>query len=92
MRYTVDIKAFISVTVEADTPQAARMCADDFVHSLSPDPAFTDGYGGKQRLQAKPASIVSAGEFDIDGRSDVEAADADEPRCQACGRAEEVGA
>lgn len=77
MRYTVDVKVFVSVTVEAEDMAAARDAADQFVQTLEPHPAYVGGYNMEQEAQGLPTRVVSASGFDIDGISEVEKEDSD---------------
>ncbi|MGE4410445.1 MAG: hypothetical protein AB7D33_07740 [Sphingobium sp.] len=64
-RYSVDVKAFISVIVDADDAAQARERADHFVEWLSPT---IDDYSADH----DPID-TDTGPFDIDGESCVEA-------------------
>lgn len=93
MKYIVDVKAFISVTVEAEDEDTARSRADYFVESLSPTEAYIAGYNATLAEEiaagdAAPGCIVKAGEFAVDGESDCHLEepelDDEDGRC-ACG-------
>lgn len=67
-RYSVDVKAFISVIVDADDAAQARERADHFVEWLSPTIEQIDDYSADH----DPIDIDTA-PFDIDGESCAEA-------------------
>lgn len=67
-RYSVDVKAFISVVVDAGDADQARKRADDFVAWLSPTTASIQDYNADH----EPID-ADTGPFDIDGESCVEA-------------------
>lgn len=70
-KFTVDVKAFINVTVEAPDAQLALGRAERFVEWLSPTVEQVADY-----LTDHPEGIVDGGSFGVDGDSDVEEADA----------------
>lgn len=73
MRYEVDVKAFIAVTVEADSEEAARFLADALVEGLSPTDAFLEGYNhGLREVNPAAFQIEGTGGFSVDGESDVQ--------------------
>lgn len=75
-RYTVDVKAFITVTVEAPNENAARDAADSYVQtSCSPSPEETQAWANIMQDFENPAWPVSAGDFSVDGFSEVELAE-----------------
>lgn len=67
VRYTVEVKAFITVVVDADDPADARSRADRFVEWLSPTIEQIDDYSSDH-----DAIDTNTGPFDIDGESVVE--------------------
>ena len=69
-RYQVEVKAFISVVVDAENPARARERADRFVDWLSPTMEQIADYG----TDHEPIG-TGTGPFDIDGRSSVEEID-----------------
>lgn len=69
-KFNVDVKAFISVAIEADNEARARELADSFVESLSPSSDFICGYNGQQ--SEGTIDPDETGGFDIDGVSEVE--------------------
>ncbi|MGE8141781.1 hypothetical protein ACQKOE_07385 [Novosphingobium sp. NPDC080210] len=72
-RYTVDVKAFITVTVEAPDENAARKAADHYVEtSCSPSEDEVTAWEIIMKDEGEPAWPVSAGEFCVDGFSEVE--------------------
>lgn len=75
-RYTVDVKAFITVTVEAPDENAARDAADSYVQtSCSPSEEETCAWADVGRREGEDVWPVSAGEFCVDGFSEVELAE-----------------
>lgn len=67
-RYAVDVKVFINVLVEADTPEQARSRAEAWVDWISPTDEQLQDY-----LSDHPdAGIAEGGTLAIDGESDVE--------------------
>ncbi len=71
-KYEVDVKAFISVTVEAANENEARKAADEFVQTLEPHEHYVGGYNMEQEAQGLPGRILTTGSFDIDGESYVD--------------------
>lgn len=72
-KFTVDVKAFISVHVEAPDRQAARAAADLFVENLSPTTPYIQGYSDQLKEFGEAALILDeTGGFDIDGDSYVD--------------------
>lgn len=69
-RYRVDVKAFISVVVEADDPALAQGRADRFVEWLSPTIEQIDDY-----CTDHAPIDTDTGPFDVDGESSVEEID-----------------
>ena len=69
MRYKVDVKAFISVVVEADDEDAARSAADALVERLAPNADFIDGFN---RTDSFAPQVEETSGFDVDGESEVE--------------------
>lgn len=68
--FRVEVKAFISVHVEADDAQEAQGRAERFVEWLSPTVEQIDDYG-----EDHAPVHTDTGPFDIDGISIVEEAD-----------------
>lgn len=66
-RYAVDVKAFISVIVDADDAAQVRERADDFVEWLSPTTTTIRDYNADH----EPID-PDTGPFGIDGESCVE--------------------
>jgi hypothetical protein len=67
-KYRVDVKAFMSVGVEADSPRQARELADAYVESHSPGHGYIDGYN----TTLTEGRILDDYGFSVDGRSDVD--------------------
>lgn len=72
MKFTVDVKLFTNVTVEAEDRAAARKLADEFVQTLDPSIEYIGGYNLEQELQKLPGRIVEVSGIDIDGESYVD--------------------
>lgn len=71
-KFDVDVKAFISITVEAENEDQAREIADNYVEaSLSPAEDEVEAWNSVSEQSGK---IVSAGDWGVDGDSDVEPA------------------
>lgn len=70
-RYQVDVKAFISVIVDAEDTAEARVRADRFVEWLSPTIEQIDDYSADH----EPID-TDTGPFGVDGESSVEETDA----------------
>jgi hypothetical protein len=71
-KYSVDVKAFISVEVEAPDEATARAAADLFVENLSPTNHYIAGYSGQLKEFGEPAIITeNTASFDVDGESEV---------------------
>lgn len=66
-RYHVDVKAFISVIVDAEDAAEARVRADHFVEWLSPTIEQIDDYSADH----EPID-TDTGPFGVDGESSVE--------------------
>jgi hypothetical protein len=81
--YTVDIKALISITVEADSPEQARDRADTFVEAISPTENEALGYS-----ETIGFSISPNGVWTVDGKSDVE--EREDEGCATCAEAIET--
>ena len=75
--YSVDVKAFISITVEADDEDAARSAADNYVETaLSPSECEIDGWNEVRQNECDDnCRIVRTGGFAVDGQSDVDDAE-----------------
>lgn len=71
-KFSVDVKAFIKVDVEAADAAAARTVAENFVEHLSPEAGYIGGYNEGLSVASETAKIADAGSFDIDGTSEVE--------------------
>lgn len=70
-KFNVDVKAFISVEVEAANEYEAQGRAERFVEWLSPTTEQIVDY-----LEDHPEGIgFSTGSFDVDGESEVEPVD-----------------
>ncbi|WP_048577606.1 MULTISPECIES: hypothetical protein [Sphingobium] len=69
-RYQVDVKAFISVIVDAQDAAQAQGRADRFVEWLSPTIEQIDDYSSDH----EPID-TDTGPFDVDGESSVEEID-----------------
>lgn len=65
MRYELDVKAFISLTIEADSEAEAKAEAQRFVEALEPGNGFADGWNDVQRQNGGP-TIEEAGDFYVD--------------------------
>lgn len=74
VRYAVDVKAFFSFEVDAETPEEARLVADCFIeHVMVAESATVEGYNSD--LDAPIGTVVPAEIIpSIDGESDVEKA------------------
>jgi len=73
--YSVDVKAFINLTVEAASPEEARRAADDYVEtSLSPEPEEVAGYNSVLDEEGVGGGRVVPGGYSwaVDGDSTVE--------------------
>jgi hypothetical protein len=68
-RYAVDVKAFLNVTVNADTPAQARAIAENWVSWLSPTDEQLADY------QTDHVGVAETGGFDIDDGTYVEVLD-----------------
>ena len=78
-KFSVDVKAFISVQVEAPDRAAARAAADLFVENLSPTTHYIQGYSGQLKEFGELALILEeTGSFDVDGESVVDGETDDE--------------
>jgi hypothetical protein len=75
--YCVDVKAFISITVEAEDEASARAAADNYVEtSLAPSPCEIDGWNQVRRDECNdPCRIVRTGGLAVDGESEVDVAE-----------------
>jgi len=74
-KYIVDVKAFISIEVEADSEDAARSAADDYVEiCLSPNEDEVNAWNQVQEEDDDPP-ILSASVWTVDGYSEVEEID-----------------
>jgi hypothetical protein len=75
--YSVDVKCFISVTVEAEDEAAARAAADNYVEtSLSPSECEIAGWNQVRKDECNDTCrIVRTGGFDVDGESEVDEAE-----------------
>jgi hypothetical protein len=71
MKYDVDVKAFIRVTVEAENEDKARRAADNFISCKSPDEQDLQDWN-ELHEDEKQDQIDSIGVWDIDGESEVE--------------------
>lgn len=71
--YAVDVKAFMTVRVEAPNEQAARAAAEEFVEACDPTDPFIWGYN-QHRINRpiEPHKVTSANGFSVDGTSPVE--------------------
>lgn len=69
-RFRVDVKAFLSVEVDAESTEQARERADAFVDHLSPTAQEQLDYGEEFGF-----AIDASGGFAVDGTSEVEEAD-----------------
>lgn len=78
-KFSVDVKAFIKVDVEAENEDEARRIADSFVENLSPADGYVGGYNQGLALAGETARIGDAWDFSVDGYSDVERL------CEECG-------
>lgn len=75
-RYKVDVKAFINITVEAESKSEAARTANDYVQDgLTPDEFEFEGWNQSLKYNEETASIVSTTGFVVDGYPDVELAD-----------------
>jgi hypothetical protein len=75
--FRVDVKAFINVTVEAPTAQAARREAERLVEACDPTELFINGWNDTNKAERPEVQIVETCGFAVDGTSDVE--------CSECG-------
>lgn len=75
-KYKVDVKAFIALEVEADSEEAARAYADEYVEqSLSPAEMETEAWNDVKRGEGETARVTYAGCLVVDGTSQVEEED-----------------
>lgn len=81
-KFSVDVKAFMTVIVEAPDEQTARSVVDEFVEACDPTEAFIWGYNSRREGRPiEPHKIISANGFSVDGSSDVEPYE-DERQCE----------
>jgi hypothetical protein len=72
-KFSVDVKAFMTVSVEAPNKKAARAAAEEFVEACDPTDPVIHGYNSFRATRAiEPHTVLSAGGFAVDGTSDVE--------------------
>ena len=76
MTYTVDVKAFFSVEVEAPTPEAARKEADEFITRMmvAGEDAIAGYLAGQEPREGDDKLCIAPGqnvEASIDGESEV---------------------
>lgn len=76
-KYTVDVKAFINLTVEAPDADSARLAADRYVEeSCSPSFLETRAWMDAVVADGEAAYVTDAsGGFSVDSYSEVEEAD-----------------
>lgn len=72
--FEVDVKAFISVKVKAESEEAARTAADAFVEALSPGYHYIVGFNAGGTKDAPQIDADATGGFSIDGESEVDEA------------------
>lgn len=77
-KYSVDVKAFITIEVEAASVASARAEADRFAEGLSPNEHYVTGWNSVQKLKGGPI-LGTVGELSVDGTSEVERI------CEECG-------
>ena len=73
-KFTVDVKAFINVAIEAESEAAARAAADNFVEAMSPGYQYIVGYNAGGETDAPRIDPDQTGGFSVDGQSEVEEA------------------
>lgn len=73
-RFTVDVKAFIQIEVEAPDADAANAAAIEFVEGLAPDPNYTSAYRDKKIELGSDRYPVEASGFDVERNNDVDPA------------------
>ena len=74
-KFEVDVKAFISVTVEAESEEAARIAADAFAEGLSPTSDYIIGWNsGLPEDAVGRIDPDQTGEWSVDGESEVDEA------------------
>lgn len=74
--FDVDVKAFISITVEADDENEARDAANHYVEtSLSPSDMEIAGWNEAQAEEGVTTKITDAAGWGVDGESEVEPLD-----------------
>lgn len=85
-KFSVDVKAFIAVSLEAPNAAEARKRAEHFVGWLDPTMEFILDYNADHEDEE-----IEGASIGIDGESDVELDDDDEicgqcndPRCDGC--------
>lgn len=79
--FKVDVKAFLMVTVEADTIEGAIEEARDFVEGLSPNPDYAEGWNSaraKDEAYAGRKVVGFGGCFDTEDTEYVEDEDGEE--------------
>lgn len=77
-KFSVDVKAFITVTVEAPNEHAARRAADLYVEtSCSPAAEETRAWAEIEKSDGAEAWPLETGGFSVDGYSEAEACDED---------------
>lgn len=75
MRYSVDVKAFLRVDVEADSPTAAEAEAKAFVEGLGPQLGYLDGWQSERKSDAR---VTGHGSLDCEDPAHIEDEDGNE--------------
>lgn len=80
-KFSVDVKAFVRVEVEAPNADAARKAADEFIEAMD-DPVTREIHHYNEFRSGRPIephTVLGHGGYFVDGSSDVDKA------CERCG-------
>jgi hypothetical protein len=79
MKYSVDVKAFLRVVVEADSPEAAEQEAKAFVELLQPDANYVRGWAEtRAEIGTGKGVVVEVGSIDTEDPAYIEDVDGNE--------------
>jgi len=79
MKYSVDVKAFLRVVVEADSPEAAEQEAKAFVELLQPDQNYVRGWAqARAEIGTGKGVVVEIGSIDTEDPAYIEDEDGNE--------------